>query len=245
MRAPPLRAVMQRRILVNFRVDPHILAKALPPPFRPALVHGYGVAGICLIRLACIRPLPFPAGVGLTSENAAHRVAVERDTPDGPVTGVYVPRRDTSSRLAALAGGRLFPGRQHAARFDVHEGAGTYTVEVASRDGLIQIAVAASVAETSMAGSLFQSIDEASRFFRYAPVGYTPTQTDGVFDAVELRTEGWRIQPLHVDVARSSYFGDAVRFPQGSVVLDSAFLMGNLATIWQPRLKLSATAMDR
>ena len=245
MRAPPLRAGMQRRILVNFRVDRYILAKALPPPFRPALVHGYGVAGICLIRLARIRPLPFPAGVGLTSENAAHRVAVERDTADGPVTGVYVPRRDTSSRLAALAGGRLFPGRQHAARFDVHEGAGTYTVEVASRDGLIQIAVAASVAETVMAGSLFQSIEEASQFFGCAPVGYTPTQTDGVFDAVELRTEGWGIQPLHVDVARSSYFGDAVRFPQGSVVLDSAFLMGNLATTWQPGLKLSATAMDR
>lgn len=225
---------MQRRILINFRVDAQILAKALPPPFRPALVHGYGVAGICLIRLARIRPLPFRVGVGLTSENAAHRVAVERDTADGPVAGVYVPRRDTSSVLAALAGGRLFPGRQHAARFDVHEAAGTYTVEVASRDGLIQIGVAASVAETVMAGSLFQSIEEASRFFRCASVGYTPTDTDGVFDAVELRTEGWGIQPLRVDVAGSSYFGDTVRFPRGSVVLDSAFLMGNLATTGSP-----------
>src|SRR5215467_442697 len=93
LRAPPLRAVMERRILVNFRADPHVLAKAVPPPFRPALVQGYGVAGICLIRLACIRSAPFPAGVGLTSENAAHRVAVERDTPDGPAAGVYVPRR--------------------------------------------------------------------------------------------------------------------------------------------------------
>ena len=236
---------MERRILVNFRADPHILAKALPPPFRPALVHGYGIAGICLIRLACIRPVPFPAGFGLTSENAAHRVAVERETADGPVAGVYVPRRDTSSGLAALAGGRLFPGHQHAARFDVHEDASTYTVEVASRDGLIQIAVAASVAETVMAGSLFQSIEDASRFFRLAPVGYTPTHRDGIFDAVELRTDGWGIQPLRVDVARSSWFGDTARFPHGSVVLDSGFLMGNLATTWQPRLKLSATDMDR
>src|SRR5262249_61907695 len=64
LRAPPLRAVMQSRILVNFRVDPHILANALPPPFRPALVHGYGVAGICLIRVARIRPLTLPACCG-------------------------------------------------------------------------------------------------------------------------------------------------------------------------------------
>src|SRR5262249_55408435 len=131
------------------------------------------------------------------------------------------------------------------ARFDVPEAAGTYAVEVASRDGLIKIAVAANVADTVMAGSLFPSIEEASRFFRCAPVGYTPTQTDGVFDAVELRTDGWGMQPLRVDVARSSWFGDTVRFPQGSVVLDSAFLMGNLATTWQPRLRLSAAAMDQ
>lgn len=233
---------MQRRILVNFRVEPDILSRALPAPFRPALVHGYGVAGICLIRLANIRPVHFPAVVGLTSENAAHRVAVEWDTPDGPVTGAYVPRRDTSSGLAAVAGGRLFPGRQHAAGFDVHERDGIYSVEVVSRDGVIHIAVAASVAESVMAGSLFPSVEEASRFFRCAPIGYTPTQTEGVFDAVELRTEGWGIQPLQVEVARSSYFEDAPRFSRGSVVVDSAFLMGDLHTTWQPRLQLVATA---
>jgi len=101
---------MERRILVNYRVDPDVLASALPPPFRPVLVDGHGVAGKCLIRLGGICRAMFPALVGLTSENAAHRVAVRWDTPSGPRTGVYIPRRDTSSLLAAVAGGRLFPG---------------------------------------------------------------------------------------------------------------------------------------
>jgi Uncharacterized conserved protein (COG2071) len=123
MRAPALAAVMERRILVNYRVDPDLLGSYLPAPFRPALVGGHGVAGICLIRLGRIRPAGLPAA-GLRSENAAHRVAVCWDGPDGPVTGVYIPRRDTSSRLAALAGGRLFPGYLHLARFRAHEDGG-------------------------------------------------------------------------------------------------------------------------
>ena len=116
MKAPALAAVMERRILVNYRVDPDLLGSYLPALFRPALVGGHGVAGICLIRLGRIRPAGLPAA-GLRSENAAHRVAVCWDGADGPVTGVYIPRRDTSSRLAALAGGRLFPGYLHLARF--------------------------------------------------------------------------------------------------------------------------------
>ncbi len=117
MTAPDLRAVMERRLLVNYRVDPELLASLLPAPFRPALAGGYGVAGICLIRLGKLRPAGLPAVAGLRAEHAAHRVAVCWDSPGGPVTGVYIPRRDTSSRLAALAGGRLFPGWQHLAQF--------------------------------------------------------------------------------------------------------------------------------
>jgi hypothetical protein len=40
-------------------------------------MHGMGIAGICLIRLKQIRPRSLPALLGLSSENAAHRIAVE------------------------------------------------------------------------------------------------------------------------------------------------------------------------
>lgn len=36
MKAPALAAVMERRILVNYRVDPDLLGSYLPAPFRPA-----------------------------------------------------------------------------------------------------------------------------------------------------------------------------------------------------------------
>ena len=120
MRPPTLAAAIQRRILVNYRVESDVLASLLPPPFRPVVVSGYGVAGICLIRLGAVRPAGIPRALGVTTENAAHRVAVEWDTADGPVTGVYIPRRDTSSRLAVALGGRAFLLPVRAARLRGH-----------------------------------------------------------------------------------------------------------------------------
>jgi hypothetical protein len=206
-------------------------------------VDGHGVAGICLIRLGGIRPSGLPAAVGLTSENAAHRVAVCWDTADGPVTGVYVPRRDTSSRLAALAGGRIFPGWQHLARFRVEEHDEYYRVQVDSHDGTVHITVAGHAAEHVSPGSVFKNLDAASQFFRCAPVGYAATPTEGVFDGVELGTDGWALRPLRIDEASSSYFDDSARFPRGTAEVDSAFLMEGLATTWRPQPRLHTTAL--
>jgi hypothetical protein len=240
---PTVAAVMERRLLVNYRADPGLLAALLPAPFRPAVVAGYGIAGICLIRLGRLRPAGLPAVAGLRSENAAHRIAVCWDGPDGPVTGVYVPRRDTSSRLAAVAGGRVFPGWQHRAWFDAWERDGRFRVQVDSRDGDVHIVVAARLAGTLPPESVFGDLAAASRFFRCAPVGYSATPGHGVFDGVELRTAGWGLQPLHVDELSSSYFDDPDRFPAGSAVLDSAFLMAGLTTTWHPRPALRAAAV--
>ena len=128
MRLPLVRGVIDRRILVNFRVEPAVLSALLPHPLRPKLVHGRGVAGICLIRLRHIRPRFVPSRFGITSENAAHRIAV---VWDGGGEGVFIPRRDTSSRLNSLAGGRLFPGVHHRSTFTVVERHPWYSIAIA------------------------------------------------------------------------------------------------------------------
>jgi hypothetical protein len=57
MRIPVIRGIMDRRILVNYRVDQDVLARLLPAPFRPKLVSGFGVASVCVIRLQDISTL--------------------------------------------------------------------------------------------------------------------------------------------------------------------------------------------
>src|SRR6266566_4954311 len=92
-------AVIRRRLLVNFRIRPDIVAQTLPSPFEPRLVRGWGMAGICLIGLGNLRPGGVPGVLGLRTENAAHRIAVEWDDETGRRQGVYIPRRDTNSGL--------------------------------------------------------------------------------------------------------------------------------------------------
>jgi hypothetical protein len=242
MRAPALQATIERRLLVNYRIDPDVLEPMVPPPFRPQLVGGFGIAGICLIRLSDIRPRVLPPVVGLSAENAAHRIAVEWDIPDGTTLGVYIPRRDTSSRTIALLGGRVFPGWHHLADFNVHEREGYYRIAMNSRDGEVSVAVAARLADVPMSGSVLGTLDEASSFFRCAPMGYSATPSAHTFDGVELGTCGWGIQPLAVEEAASSFFDDPSRFPPGTALVDSAFVMERLDTTWTPRPRLVAGA---
>src|SRR5579859_459630 len=135
MRLPMIRGLIERRILVNYRVDPEVLSGIVPAPFRPLTIRGHGIAGICLIRLKQIRPGFLPGFMGTTSENAAHRIAIEWDENSRRREGVYVPRRDTSSRLNTLIGGRIFPGVHHHADFEIDERDGHYGVRLRGRDG--------------------------------------------------------------------------------------------------------------
>jgi len=238
MRVPILRGVIDRRMLVNFRARPEVLQRLLPEPFRPRLIHGFGMAGVCLIRLKHIRPRFFPAVLGMSSENAAHRIAVEWEQGGKRHQGVYIPRRDTSSRFNTLVGGRLFPGVHHHAKFEVQERPDAYRVALRSDDGRTRLSVRARPSPTMPPGSVFRSLREASEFFRDGSIGFSPGLAAGHFEGLELRTRDWRVQPLVVDEVHSSFFHDPELFPPGSVEFDSALLMREVEHEWcqQPAL---------
>src|SRR4051794_28662167 len=139
MRLPTIQGIIRRRILANFRIDPQIMQRHIPTRFRPKIQNGYAVAGICLIRLEHIRPKLMPEIVGLSSENAAHRVAVLWDD-DGTIReGVFISRRDTDSKLNQLLGGRVFPGEHHHASFKVSESKTEIKLSLKSVDEAIAV----------------------------------------------------------------------------------------------------------
>jgi hypothetical protein len=173
---PAVRGLIERRLLVNYRVDANVMRKQLPPPFRPKLTpDGSAMAGICLIRLSGIRPPLVPGAFGIRSENAAHRITVEWDSPAGTQEGVFIPRRDSSSRVNVLVGGRLFRGVHHRARFQVREDDRRYCVELHSLDGAAHALVDGRVAVELPAGSVFPSVQDASAFFERGSLGYSAT----------------------------------------------------------------------
>jgi uncharacterized protein DUF2071 len=235
MRLPIIRGLIDRRILLNYRIEPSILAAILPPPFRPQLVAGQGLAGICLIRLCEVRPRGAPSCFGIRSENAAHRVAVEWDEAGQTRSGVFVLRRDTNSRLNALAGGRVFPGIHHLATFRVQEEAKRYHVRIRSNDDEVAIDVAARSTDRWPEQSVFASLEQASAFFEAGSIGYSPAHQPGAFQGLELRCQTWDAQPLAVERAQSSFFDNEQCFPRGSVRFDSALLMRGIEHEWHQR----------
>jgi hypothetical protein len=245
MHVPVMTATIERRLLVNYRADPEILARLLPEPLRPQLVAGFGLAGICLIRLDGLRPAAIPSRLGLTVENAAHRIAVEWDSAEGVRSGVYIPRRDTSSRLVAVAGGRLFPGLHQLARFKVEEHGDRYRVALAALDGGTHVRVEATVAADLPPSSVFGSLAEASRFFRQGAIGWSATARPGVCDGVELDTPVWKMEPARMEAVESSFFDDHGRFPPGTAEPDSVLLMRDLPSRWLARGRVAVDSDAR
>jgi len=245
MRFPVIHGVIRRRILVNFRVDLEVMKRFLPEPFRPKLLGDAAVAGICLIRLEQIRPRPWPSILGFSSENAAHRVAVHWTTPAGDEQeGVYVSRRDSSSFVNHLLGGRLFPGEHHRATFDVRDESGVIDLSMRSFDGEVALELRARPSSKLAQTSKFGSIEEASSFFEKGALGYSETNKHDHLDGLYLVTKNWHVEPLEVLRVYSSFYSNPRLFPSGTVEFDCALLMRDINHEWQsaPDFPLSKRA---
>ncbi len=227
---------------MNYRVDPEVVARLLPLPFRPQLVGDSAVAGICLIRLGELRPSGAPRWAGMRSENAAHRIAVEWDTPQGPKTGVYIPRRDTDSWANIVLGGRVYPGEHHRARYHVEETEDNVRVGFTALDGSAKVDVSVHVTDRLTGSHLFEDLEDASAFFEAGSVGYSATRQSRRFDGLKLETSAWQVQPAVVTEAHSSFFEDPAAFPAGTAELDCALVMRGVPVVWEPLSPLRGEA---
>lgn len=240
MRVPTVQGIIDRRILINYRVAPERVAAVLPKPFEPHLVKGNSIVGICLIRLKKIRPRFLPEIFGLSSENAAVRIAVRWQSDGKEQFGVYIPRRDSSSIINQMVGGRLFPGVHHAADFDVDETERRFKVRMRSRDGKTYVKVDASLSDHVPVHSVFESVGAASRFFEAGNLGYSPGTRDHQYDGLQCDIHKWGMQPLAIDRLDATLpVGEGLTLSDQSV-FDSAFLMRDIRHCWRDRGSLCA-----
>lgn len=212
MKIPTIHGYIDRRILINFTADPKSVEKIIPFPFRPKIYKDKAIVGICLIRLKNIKPKGLPDFIGVNSENGAHRIAVEWDENGETKSGVYIPRRDTSSKLNTWVGGRIFPGRHYHAKFNVEEEKGNYHIDFKSSDDT-------------------EILNNASDFFENGDLGYSPNKDK--FDGLRLKAYKWEVRPLDVLKVKSSFFENEEIFPKGSVTFDNALLMTNIEHEWK------------
>jgi hypothetical protein len=231
MRLPRIHGYIDRRILVNFTAEPEVVNKIVPHPFRPKVYRDKAIVGICLIRLKYIKLKGLPDFIGVSSENGAHRIAVEWEEEGGETKeGVYIPRRDTSLRLNTILGGRLFPGKHYLAKFNVKEGGGQYHIDFTSSDNT-SISIDAKETGQFDPSSIFETLENVSDFFEKGAVGYSPNGDK--YEGLKLQVYTWQVQPLEVQGVHSSFYENDAVFPIGSVQFDNALLMTRVEHEWK------------
>lgn len=230
MRLPTIHGYIDRRILVNYTANPKSVQKIIPAPFRPKIYKGKAIVGICLIRLKNIKIKGFPDFLGVSSENGAHRIAVEWEENGEMKQGVYIPRRDTSLRLKSILGGRIFPGKHHLAKFNVKEENETFHVDFKSSDNT-SISLDAKRTKEFNNNSIFESLENVSGFFENGSIGYSPNKYK--FEGLKLQTKTWQVYPLEVQNIHSSFYENEAIFPKNSIHFDNALLMTRIEHEWK------------
>lgn len=219
---PGVRAHLRRRLLVSYRLDPDVARTLLPTPLRPQLVNGQALAGVCVLGLDRIRPRWAPVRVGLRSENAAHRLAVEWDDGDQIRTGVYILERHSSAWHPVLFGGRLFPGVHRRARFTADESGERYAMTMDAAGEHLDADVEVGGPWVS---SLFGSLEEASAFYRSGRIGWSLGHDKVTLESVALAADEWVVEAALIRSVHSSFFDG---LPAGTAELDHVLVMRDL-----------------
>lgn len=233
-----LRAQVRRRLLISYRVDPVTAQTLIPEPFRPQLVDGSAVAGVCMIGLESVRPGWMSPRVGISTENVAHRIAVEWDENGVTRNGVYIVERHSSSLIPVLAGGRLFPGVQKRARFTLNETLTRFEVKMSAPGIDVEVDVELGGGWSS---TLFPTVEAASAFHEHGAIGWSPKRNGNGVEPLELTSKEWAVESGEVRSIHSSFFDS---LPAGSAVLDSVVIMRDIPFFWETP-KITPDRVDR
>lgn len=229
---PTLEGVIRRRVLLNFRADPNVVAPLLPPPLEVLTYGGFAIVGVCLIGMEHLRPRGFPAALGLSSENMAHRVAIRFPTSHGMQDGVFIWRRETDQCLVTLLGGRLFPGVHQRAGFTIDDADDRLAMDVKTEDGLADVRFEAEQSGGWDADSVFPSFTDSAEFFRRGDCGFSCSLREGRLDGLQLKTHRWEMSTIRIVNMHSVFFQDGKRFAEDRIHFDCALLMRGIPHEW-------------
>jgi len=241
---PLIQGVIARRMLLNYRADADIVQRLLPAPLEVDKQHGHAIVGICLIRMENLRPQGIPSALGVSTENMAHRVAIQYPANGTMHPGVFIWRRETDQRLVQMLGGRLFPGVHHHAEFQVVETHDHLTMDVTGEDGQSDVHFSARVSEEWQSTPSFNSFNEVSDFFRKGDCGFSCSLRGDELEGLQLKTLKWNMVPMKVESQHSAFYSDPQRFPAGSLEFDCGLLMRGIPHEWHQLTDIPELAVN-
>jgi hypothetical protein len=169
---------------------------------------------------------------GITSDNAAHRIAVEWEENGMKKDGVYIFRRDTNCLFNSIAGGRMFPGVNQYSSFEIHDENGNVEFNMLSKDGEVSIHFKGHECSELPASSVFSSTLEISNFFKEGADGYSASRSQNCHQGLCLQTINWNMMPFHLDELSTSFFLNEFLIQDDQMQFDSAVIMRDIEHQW-------------
>ena len=225
--SPAVRGVVERRLLVNYRVGLGTLETVLSGPFRGREVgeSGMGIGSICITKVENARPRFAPGFLGIPVETATHRIYARVEGSGEHC--VYVPRRDVSSGFHAFVMGSLLPTEFSQGEFRTEVKGGEQKIQIDCGNEVVGVVFDEAERDEVDEDSVFYSLESASVFLCEGGVEYS--LSGDVYSGVEPCPGEQDLNPVDVEDERSSYFGKM------GGEFDSAFRMEEMEHVWQPR----------
>lgn len=232
MLLPNLSSRIDRRILFNLRVRPEYWRQTnrIPERFRPVEVKGWTIAGVCLIRLSRVRPKFFPESISGSTEGAAFRVACV-DTQAADSRCVAILNRWTNSFFVRCSD-VITPMQHERAEFESLETGNEFELTVRLKHSSETCSIKAKRSRDWPADSVFDSVDEASNFFKEESQGHTVSasasgECSQCIGGVALNVHHWTVTPLAIEN------GSFPWLPADSCEIDHALLMEDANSTWE------------
>lgn len=238
MRSPkhpfPVQTCFRQCFLVNFSIEPAVLAAALPTPLVPDTYGGRAWLSVVIARMERMRPVGVPGMLGITYNQVVYRAVVRC----GDRRGVHFLRSDADSRImAALGNAMSFFAFHHARIIFGDHAAGT--VSVRSADGTADIeARFANPRPRLPSSSAFADLDEAKQWLVELFDAFHP-RTPRLVDVVSIRRNDWRLTVVDDEIGRYAFMDGSGMFPRGTTAIDSIFAVKDLTYRWNRMTTLS------
>ena len=224
----PVRTLFRDCHLVNFSIDPDVLARALPAPLKPSLFADRAWLSVVIAQMSGMRPVGVPAPLGITYNQVVYRAVVRH----GDARGVHFLRSDTDSRVMSALGNAMSFFAFHHAQIELERLDTVQSVRVRTPDEAADVSARFTPTAALPATSAFPDLATAKAQLVELFDAFHPRPGSPVTDVVSIRRDDWELAVVHDEVAHYALMDGGDVFPQGSAILDSVFAVTDLDYRW-------------
>jgi hypothetical protein len=198
---------LDRCWLFTYRTPVEQARTLLPRPLE-LVTHGqYAFWNIVVCHISSMRPVHFPALIGVDYWHVAYRLYARLPLAQGDaLEGLYFLRSDCDQHLMALAGNLLTDFHFHTAAFQLQRSQEALEMHLISPDMPAELCLLPDVAPRLEPHSAFASLDEAATFLKYKPYGLS-LNSAGAANVVHITRDepSWRSRLVSVEYANWAY----------------------------------------